>query len=325
MRIPVSRRALGLGLLGAALFAAMPMTAAAQEYPNRPIRLIVPFTGGTADILARSFAQRARLGQPIVVENVPGASGAIGYTRTARSAADGYTITIGMTGTFAVSPNFNPQIGYHPTKDFTPIAMTARLPIVLVANASAPFKTVPELIAYAKANPNKLNYASVSPGTTSHVLGEMLKQATGTDIVHVPYKGGSPALLAVLSGEVQLLFASLIEAMPQITSGQLRALGIAGARRVPTLPDVPTMQEQGLSFDTPIWYGLFAPAGTPPEIIRKLSDEALRIGAEDEMKKFLAERGAEPGDVGAQAFSTVVEQEYAKYGRVIRSAGLKAE
>ena len=297
----------------------------AQDYPSKPVRMIVPFPGGTTDTLARSYAVRAQLGQPVVVENVPGASGSIGYSRVAKSAPDGYTITIGSTGTFAVSPAFNPKIGYDPLKDFAPIGMFARLPIVLVATPSAPFTGVTDLVAYAKANPGKLNYASVSPGTTSHILGEMLKLNTGTNIVHIPYKGGSPAIAAMLGGEVQLLFSSLIEAIPFINAGKMRALGMADARRAVALPNVPTLTELGLPLDTPIWYGIFAPTGMPPAVVQRLAADVQRVAGLDEMKQFLSGQGAEPTSLGPDAFRSLVTSELAKYSRVVREAGLKSD
>lgn len=315
-------RCIGAAMLVGALALALP--AAAQDFPTRPIRLIVPFTPGTTDTLARAIAQRAQLGQPIVVENVPGATGAIGYQRAARAPADGYTLTIGSTGTFAVSPNYNPKIGFDPIGEFAPIAMYARLPIVLVMPPSLPVKTIPDLVAYARANPGKLNYASVSPGTTSHILGEMLKQATGMQIEHIPYKGGTPALVALLGGEVQLLFASLLEAMQHIQAGKIRALGVADARRATALPDVPTLAELGLNLDTPIWYGLFAPARTPAPVVQKLAAEVLRIAAQDDFKQFLAAQGAEPANLAPEAFRELVAREHAKYGKVIRDANLRA-
>ena len=299
--------------------------ARAQTYPNKPLRIVVPFTPGTTDTLARAYALRAQLGQPIVVENAPGASGAIGYTRVAKSAPDGYTITIASTGTFAVSPSFNPRIGYDPLKDFEAVAMFARLPIVLVAKPTVPFTGVSDLIAYARANPGTLNYASVSPGTTSHILGEMLKLMTKTNMVHVPYKGGSPAIAAILGGEVDLLFSSLIEAIQFINTGKMRALGIADARRATALPNLPTLTELGLPLDTPIWYGIFTPAGVPPAIVQRLAADVLRMAASDEMKQFLGGQGAEPASLGPDAFRALVASELAKYQRVVNEAGIKME
>jgi tripartite-type tricarboxylate transporter receptor subunit TctC len=305
---------------------AIGITAArAQSYPVKPLHMIVPFTPGTTDTLGRSYALRAQLGQPIVVENMPGASGAIGYSRVAKSAPDGYTITIASTGTFAVSPSFNPKIGYDPLKDFEAVAMFARLPIVLVSKPSAPFTGVTDLIAYARANPGKLNYASVSPGTTSHILGEMLKLQTKTDIVHVPYKGGSPAIAAILGGEVDLLFSSLIEAIQFINAGKMRALGMADAKRATALPNVPTLTELGLPLDTPIWYGIFTTAGVPPAIVQRLAADVLRMSASDDMKQFLAGQGAEPASMGPEAFRALVTSELAKYQRVVNDAGIRME
>lgn len=298
---------------------------AAQDYPTRPIRLIIPFPAGTTDILGRSYATRARLGQPVVAENVPGASGAIGYQRVARAAPDGYTLAIASTGTFAVSPSVNPKVGYDPLRDFAPIAMFTRLPIVLVIHPSVPAQNVKDLIGYAKSNPGKLNYASVSPGTTSHILGEMMKLSAGINVVHIPYKGGAPALTALIAGEVQMLFSSLIEAMPHIQSGRVRALGLADSRRVAALPDVPTLPELGLAMDTPIWYGLFAPAGTPQPIIQRIAADVQRIAALDEMKQFLAGQGGESAFLGPEAFREHLARELQKYGRVVREAKISPE
>ena len=316
----ILRALTGLALLAAATLAS------AQDFPNRALRVIVPFpAGGSAELVARAWAQRSQLGQPIVIENLPGASGAIGYSRVAKAAPDGYTLTIGLTGTFAVAPNLNPKIGYDPLKEFTPIAMIARLPIVLVTGPNTPYKGVAELIAAARANPGKLNYASVSPGTTSHILGEMLKAATGTNIVHIPYKGGAPANVAIIGGEVQLLFSSLPDALTFISSGRMRALGMAAARRAAALPDVPTLTELGLPFDTPIWYGMFAPAGIPAAIGLRLASDMVRVNGLDEMRQYLASLGAEPSNLNPDGFRELVTNDHARYGKVIRDANIKVD
>ncbi len=296
--------------------------AVAQEWPTRPIRLIIPFPAGTTDILGRAYATRAQLGQPVIAENVPGASGAIGYQRVARAAPDGYTLAVASTGTFAVSPSFNPKVGYDPLRDFTPIAMYTRLPIVLVVHPETPAQTVNELIDYARRHPGKLNYASVSPGTTSHILGEMMKLQAGIDVVHIPYKGGAPALTALLAGEVEMLFSSLLEALPHIQGGRFRALGVADARRVAGLPNVPTLPELGLAMDTPIWYGLFAPAGTPEAIVRRIAADVERIAGLADMQSFLASQGGEATFLGPQPFREHLARELEKYGRVVREAKL---
>jgi len=315
------RACLSCLILGAALSAPSP----AQEYPAKPVRLIVPFPGGTTDILARAFAARAALGQPVVVENVPGASGAIGLGRAARSAPDGYTLSIGATATFAVSPHFNPNLPYDPLRDFAPIALLGRLPIVLVVNANVPAGSVGELVGLAKQRPGELNYATVSPGSTGHLLGEMFRRAAGIEIVHVPYKGGGPAMAGLLGGEVQLYFASLVEAIPHVRSGKLRALGVADARRAPAIPSVPTLPEVGYALEAPVWFGLVAPAGTPRPIVDRLAAEVERINALEETRKVLDGQGAEPGDLGPGAFGALIAAEYAKFGRVIRETGIKAE
>lgn len=302
-----------------------PAPSRAQDYPTKPIRLIVPFPGGTTDILARAFAARAMLGQPVVVENVPGASGAIGLGRAARSAPDGYTLSIGATATFAVSPHFNPNLPYDPLGDFAPIALLGRLPIVLVVNANVPAGSVAELVAFARQNPGKLNYATVSPGSTGHLLGEMFRKSAGIEIVHVPYKGGGPAMVGLLGGEVQLYFASLVEAIPHIRSGKLRALGVADARRSAAIPSVPALPELGFQLEAPVWFALVAPAGTPGAVIERLAAEVQRINAQDEMKRILDDQGAEPGSMAPDALGDFIAAEHAKFGRVIRETGIKAE
>ena len=197
--------------------------AVAQDYPAKPIRLIIPFPAGSSDVHGRTFAQRAALGQPVVVENVPGANGAIGLTRTAKSAPDGYTLSMAATSTFAVSPHINLKLSYDPLKDFVPIAMHARTTSVLVVNGNVPARSVGELVALAKASPGKFNYASIGTGSTNHLLGELFRRAAGIDIVHVPYKGKAPGLTALLAGEVQFFFfPAFTDSMPRLCSGRLR-------------------------------------------------------------------------------------------------------
>ena len=295
---------------------------------DRTLKILVGFPpGGSVDVIARLLADKLRvsLGQNVIVDNKPGAGGRVALNEIKKAAPDGQTVVLSPSGALVIQPWLFANLGYDPVKDFTPIAMYARLPIVLVMPPSLPVRTIPELVAYAHANPGKLNYASVSPGTTSHILGEMLKLATKTEIEHIPYKGGAPALTALLAGEVQLLFSSLLEAMPHIKAGKIRALGVADARRVNGLADVPTLGELGLDFNTPIWYGLFAPAGTPTPIVQKIAADVLRIAAQDDMKQFLAAQGAEPAQLGPEPFRDLVVKEHAKYGAVVRDAGMKSE
>lgn len=302
-------------------------SAAAEDYPVKPIRLIIASApGGSADIYGRAFAQRAALGQPIVVENVPGGTGVIGLTRAARSPADGYTLSIGATASFAVSPNINTKLGYDPLKDFDPIAILGQSFSALVVNAGVPATSVSQLIALAKANPGKLNFASIGTGSTHHLLGEMFRRLAGINIVHVPYKGNAQALLALLSGEVQLFFFPVfVDAMPHLASGRLRALGVVMPQRTPLAPEVPTFTELGYDIVAPSWHVLVAPAGTPAPIVQRLAAEVHRISSLEDMKRVFAQLGAEPSELTPEALKEYIAAEYARYRRIVREANISPE
>ena len=326
------RLAAVLGILGRLAFTAAACTAAActalaQDYPAKPVRLIVPFAaGGSADVFARAFAQRAQLRQPIVVEDVPGASGAVGLARAARSAPDGYTLTTAATSTFAVSPHINAKLPYDPLKDFVPIAIMGQIVSALVVNESVPAKNVNELVALAKSNPGKLNYASLGPGSTHHMLGEMFGRTTGISLVHVPYKGSPQALSALLAGEVQLFFfPAFVDAMGHLQSGRLRAFGVTGTRRSPAAPDVPTLPELGYDIVAPTWHVLVAPAGTPGPIVRLLAAEVQRVNTQEDMRRLLAQQGADATPMAPEELKNYLAAEYARYGRIIPELGIRAE
>src|SRR5438552_13835540 len=244
--------------------------ASAQTYPTRPIRLVVPFpAGGTTDILAREVGQRLSmtLGQPVVIDNRPGAAGNIGADLVAKSAPDGYTLLMGTVGTHAINASLYAKMPYDHVKDFAPIILVAGVPNVLVVNPSLPVNSVQELIAYAKANPGKLNFASSGPGTSIHLSGELFKVMAGVQMTHVPYKGSAPALQDLLGGQVQLMFDNLPPSLPHIKAGKLRALAVTSVARSPALPDVPTIAESGLpGFEASSWFGILVPAGTPSAI-----------------------------------------------------------
>ena len=307
-----------------ALAAAVPY-AAAQNYPAKPIRLIVPFAaGGSADILGRVFAQRAALGQPIVVENVAGATGTIALARAAKSAPDGYTLTTGATSTFVISPNINANLPYDPIKDFVPVAVLGMITSVLVVNGSLPVTSLSELVALAKANPGRLNYASLGIGSSHHLHGEQLRRAAGIDIVHVPYKGNPQALTALLAGEVQLFFfPAFVDSMSNLQNGRLRALGVLDPVRSPVAPDVPTLFELGYPFDAPTWHILVAPAGTPDAIVQRLSAEVQRITSLEEVKQILAKQGVASRSMAPEALRKYVIAQYAEYGSIIRKTGIQ--
>src|SRR5712664_2487550 len=317
-----------LRVLAAIAFASLPTDAAvrAQDYPARPIRLIVSFPSGSSDVLGRAFAQHATLGQPVVVENVPGANGAIGLTRLAKSAPDGYTLALGATTNLAVSPHLNSKLLYDPLKDFTPIALLARVPIVLVVNAAVPARSVAELVALARAHPGKLNYGSIGTGSTGHLLGEMLRRRAGIDIVHVPYKGAAPGVTALLAGEVQFFFFPVfVDARELVRPGARRPLALVDSRRSPVAPDLPTLPELGYPLEAAAWFALIAPAGTPEAIVQRLAREVRRVLSLEAMRRFLDDQGIEAGDLGPEALKTYIASEHARYGRMVRETGVQVE
>jgi tripartite-type tricarboxylate transporter receptor subunit TctC len=302
---------------------ALSSLAAAQGYPAKPIRLIVTFPpGGSADIFGRSFAQRASLGQPVVVENVAGATGAIGLGRAARAPADGYTLTMGATSTFVVSPHFNEKLGYDPVADFDPIAILAQILSALVVNQSLKVGSISELVTLARANPGKLNFASLGNGSTHHLLGEMLKKAAGIQMVHVPYKGNPQALAALLAGEVQMFFFPFLDAKAHLDSGRLRALGVTYTARSSGAPSVPTLQELGYDIVAPTWHMLVAPVGTPTPILKRLASEVHRVNGLAEMKELLARQGAEPNAMGPDELKKYLLAEFERYRQIVREIGL---
>jgi len=319
-------------VLAALALASLPTGAAlsaeltAQDYPARPIRLIVSFPAGSSDVLGRAFAQYATLGQPVVVENVSGANGAIGMTRLAKSAPDGYTIAVGATTNLAVSPHLNSKLPYDPLKDFAPIALLARVPIVLVVNAAVPARSVDELVAFARAHPGKLNYGSIGIGSTGHLLGEMLRRQASIDAVHVPYKGIALGITGLLAGDVQYFFFPVfVDAAAQVRSGALRPLALVDSRRSPVAPDLPTLPELGYPLEAAAWFALIAPAGTPGAIVQRLAREVRRVLSLDAMKRFLEGRGIEAGDLGPEELKAYIASEHARYGRMVRETGVRVE
>src|SRR5262249_18779997 len=280
----------------------------AEAYPVKASRLIVPFPpGGPLDVVARSVGQKLSeaWAQPVVVDNRPGAGGNIGADLVAKSAPDGYTILEGALSTHAVNVSLYNRMPYDPVRDFAPITLVAVTPNVLVLNPSVPANSVKELIAYAKANPGKLAFGSGSNGSAGHLAGELFKTEAGVDMVHVPYKGGAPAMQDLLSGQTQLMFDNLANSMQQVRAGKLKALAVTTARRSTLVPDLPTLAEAGLpGFDIYTSWGFMAPAGTPKEIVAKWNAEVARILATPEMKAFFAQQGAEPAPSSPEEFAT---------------------
>ncbi len=313
----------------AAVFAAISLGASAQTFPTKPIRIVVPFpAGGTTDVLARAVAQKLTesLGQAAVVDNRPGAGGNIGAELVAKSPPDGYTLLMGTVGTHAINPSLYPKMPYDHVKDFAPVILVAGVPNVLVINPSLPVNSVQELIAYAKANPGKLNFASSGNGTSIHLSGELFKTMAGIQMTHVPYKGSAPALQDLVGGQVQLMFDNLPSSLALIKAGKLKALAVTSLTRAAALPDVPTVAESGLpGFEASSWFGLLAPAGTPPPIVVTLNADVAKWLATPEAREKLLAQGANAAGGSPADFARHIAAETAKWQKVVRESGAKVD
>ena len=302
---------------------------ATQTFPSKPVKLVVPFPpGGPLDAVGRALADKLtqQWAQPVVVDNKPGAGGNIGADFVAKSPADGYTVVMGALSTHAVNPSLYPTMPYDAIKDFAPITLVAITPNVLVVNPSLPVSSVKELIAYAKANPGKLSFGSGSNGSAGHLAGELFKVDTGVDMVHVPFKGGAPAMQALLAGDTQLMFDNLANAMPQVKAGKLKALAVTTAQRSKLVADLPTMAEAGVpGFDISTWFGLLAPAATPPAVVSKWNADVTRILESPDMRERLTALGAEAAPMTPQAFGAFIATELAKYARIVKASGAKVD
>jgi tripartite-type tricarboxylate transporter receptor subunit TctC len=301
----------------------------AQAWPSKPVRIVVPYPpGGGNDNLARIFGQKLteRTGQPFVIENKPGAGTLIGSEAAAKSPGDGYTFLLSSIVTHALAPALYAKIPYDPLRDFVPVTTLAVAPTVLVVNKDFPAKSVTELIALAKANPGKYTFASGGSGTTPHIAGEIFKSMTGTDLLHVPYKGGGPALTDLVGGRIDMMFDTAASAMPHVRSGNLRALAIATPARHPDFPDLPTFAEQKLpDYSINSWYSLHAPAGTPPDVVNKLYAEVVLVLQAPDVKEKLRTLSVDPGGMPPDKFAAFVKSELDRYGEVIRKAQIKVD
>jgi tripartite-type tricarboxylate transporter receptor subunit TctC len=323
MKIP-RRRFLHLAA-GAAAFPAYSRIARAQAYPSRPVRIVVGFPpGGGGDIVARLTGQwlSERIGQPFIIENRPGAGSNIATEAVVRAAPDGYTLLLATTPN-AVNATLYEKLPFNFIRDIAPIASISRVPLVMVVNASFPAKTVPEFIAYAKANPGKINMASAGNGVTDHMSGELFKMMTSVNMLHVPYRGAAPALTDLLGGQVQVSFASMPAAIQYITAGKLRALAVTTATRSEVLPEVPTVGEFVAGYEASVWYGVGAPKNTPAEIIGKLNKEMNAALADPRIKPRFADLGGIPMPMTPTDFGKLIADETEKWGKVIRTANIK--
>ncbi|MEW6334577.1 MAG: tripartite tricarboxylate transporter substrate binding protein [Thermodesulfobacteriota bacterium] len=294
----------------------------AQSYPTRPVRMIVPFPpGGGTDILARIVSQKLgeRLGQQVIVDNRPGAATNIGMELAARSAPDGYTLLMASIG-LAANPSLYPKLGFDPLVDLAPVTLVAMAPTVLSVHPSVPARTVKQLVSLVQSKPGALNYGSFGGGSGAHLAAELFKLTTGLDIVHVPYKGGGPAITALMSGEVQMVFSSMLPVAPHLKSGRLAAIAIASAKRTAAIPELPTFRESGIDYETGTWFGVLVPAGTPRDIITRLNEEIVRILRLPDIQERIAGEGAEPVGNSPAEFQAFIKNEAAKLGRVVRTS-----
>ncbi len=319
------RRRTWCGLLGLWAFACSGLVWA-QNYPSKPIRLVVTFpTGGAPDTLARIFSEKAQLGHPVVVDNKPGAGGNIGSDFVAKSAPDGYTIVMGTVGTHSINGSLYKKMTYDMTRDFAPISLIANAPNLLVVNNDLPVKTVPELIQYMKANPNKLSFGSPGIGTSVHVSGELFKSLTGTQMTHAPYKGRQFAIPDLIGGSIQLMFDNMPSALPMAKEGKIRALAVTTAKRSAAAPDIPTVAESLPGFEATTWFALFAPAGTPKAVIERLHVEAVRIFKLPDIQERLAKLGLEPVLSSPEELARYQASEIVKWTKVVKDSGASAD
>lgn len=299
----------------------------AQSWPAKPIHLVVPFTpGGSSDILGRAIAQKLQeaWGQPVVIDNVPGAGGSLGADRVAKAAPDGYTLLMGHIGNLAVAPAIYPKLPYDPLRHFTPVAWVANVPNVLAVHPSVPAQTLPELIALAKTRPGQLNYGTGGNGSAAHLATEYLKMESRTFMVHVPYRGTAPAVTDLIAGQIQLVFTGGPAVIPFVKSGQLRALAVSSRKRLEALPNVPTVAESGYKdFEADQWYGVVAPAGTPRDIVLKLNAQINQALASAELKTRLQTEGAIAMPATPEVFGGLIAREIARWKPVVQAGNIK--
>lgn len=314
---------------GLVLAAALAAPALADTWPSKPLKLIVAFPpGGASDVVGRIYAEKLAevLKQPVVVENKPGAGTAIAAEAAAKAAPDGYTLSLAPTGQLTILPHLNKAIPYDPFKDFAPVTLVASVPYVIGAGPNTPVNSVKDLVAAAKNEPGKLSYSSCGNGTLCHLSGELFKSITGTDLLHVPYKGSAPAITALLGGEVNLAFDTLTILAPQIKAGKVKGLALTAKVRSPLLPDVPTAAEVGLKgYEVSSWFGVVVPAATPKDIVKRLNEELVRISKLPDVRERLTSQGLDAVTTTPEAFAQAIRDDYARWGKVVQASGAKLD
>ena len=318
-----------LSQIAAIILGFIALQVSAQTYPNKPIKIVIPYgPGGAPDILGRLIGVKIQtsLGQPVVVENYPGAGGMIGTDFVAKAPPDGYTILVATTANLSISPHLYPKMPYNALKDFTPITLVANSPLILTVSKNVPANNLKELIAYGKANPDKLNYASAGSGTIQHVAGALFANMAGIDAVHVPYKGTAQILPDLVAGRVNLMFNSPAPMLPLVKDGSLKAIAIGSLNRSPLIPEYSTVSEQGLAgFDVGPWYAFFAPAGTPPAVIARLNKDITAALALPDIKEKYADMGLEVAPSTPAELAQVTKRDYDKFGKIIKDNNIKGE
>lgn len=325
----ITRRAFTSTILAATCLAIASPTLAQTAYPERQITVVVPFAaGGTTDILARlvSASLSKQFGQPVIIENRGGAGGNIGAAAVAAAAPDGYTLLVGTVGTHAINQSLYDNMAFDPQKDFQPLTRIANVPNILETNPERPYQTVKELIAYAKEHPGEVTFASSGVGTSLHMSGELFKTMAGVDMQHVVYKGSAPALVDLLGNQVAIMFDNMPSSIEYLRAGKLRPIAVTSKKRSPAFPDVPTVAEAGLpEFEATSWFGMFAPAGTPPEIVKKLNEAIVTAINDPEISRRITQIGGEPNPETPEHFAEFVKAESAKWAEVVKASGAKME
>ena len=301
---------------------------AQNDYPHKPIRIVVPVAaGGGTDYTARLIGQKLSeaWGQSVIVDNRPGGAGNLGVELVAKAQPDGYTLVMPITS-FPINPSLYAKLPFDTVKDFAPVVLAASAPLLLVVNPSVPAQSVKDLVALAKAKPGQMNYANSGSGTTAHLAGELFKRMAGVEIVSIAYKGGGPAVIDLIAGQVQIYFSTIPAALQQVKAGKLRALAVTSSKRVPELPDMPTVSESGLpGFEVVGWFGLFAPADTPKPVITRLNAEIIKILNAPESRERLSGHGLIPGGGTPQELGQFLQAEIAKWGKLIKETGIRAD